>query len=273
MSEAYICVQCGVQFAPSPGPLNSPPASCPICEDKRQYVNWKGQAWTTMAEMAAKHENVFHPLHEGVTSISTKPRFAIGQQALLIESPAGNVLWDCLTWVDEATVAAVNERGGITAIAISHPHFYDGMVEWSRAFGDVPIYLNAADREWVMRPDANIVFWDGPSRKLNDAMTLVHCGGHFEGSSVMHWSEGAGGKGALFAADTVFVVADRRHVTFMRSYPNMVPLAVGTVDAIVNALEPYEFDRIYGIQAPLVIESDAKAAVHRSAERYKSAMR
>ena len=51
--------------------------------------------------------------------------------------------------------------GGIKAIAISHPHYYSSMVEWSRAFGGVPIYLHAADRQWVMRPDHAIVFWEG----------------------------------------------------------------------------------------------------------------
>ena len=29
----------------------------------------------------------------------------------------------------------MNELGGIAAIAISHPHYYTSMVEWSRAFG------------------------------------------------------------------------------------------------------------------------------------------
>src|SRR5215204_1049159 len=79
------------------------------------------------------------------------PAFGIGQRAILAHTPAGNVLWDCLALIDEATVDLLNGLGGVSAIAISHPHYYTTMVEWSRALGGVPIYLHAADRQWVMR--------------------------------------------------------------------------------------------------------------------------
>ena len=38
---------------------------------------------------------------------------------------------------------------GLRAIAISHPHYYTTIVDWSRAFGGVPVYVHADDREWV----------------------------------------------------------------------------------------------------------------------------
>ena len=50
-------------------------------------------------------------------------------------------------------------------------------------FGDVPIYLHEADREWVMRPDERIHFWSGDTTKLHESVTLIHCGGHFAGST------------------------------------------------------------------------------------------
>ena len=81
--------------------------------------------------------------------------FAIGQRALLVRTDGGNLLWDCVATLDAATVTLIKALGGIKAIAISHPHFYTTMVEWARAF-DCPIHLNAADRDWVMRPDPAI---------------------------------------------------------------------------------------------------------------------
>ena len=177
----------------------------------------------------------------------------------------GNVLWDCVPLLDPALVEMVKALGGVSAIAISHPHYYTSMVEWSRAFGGVPIYLHAADRQWVMRPDQAIVFWDGETKPLGDGLTLVRCGGHFEGGTVLHWAGGADGKGALLTGDIIQVVADRKHVSFMYSYPNYIPLSAAAVERIVRAVEPFEYERVYGAFWDTVIEQDGKAAVSRSA--------
>ena len=96
--------------------------------------------------VADAHSNKFRRLAPGLTTIETTPPFGIGQRAILASTPDGNVLWDCIALIDDATVDLLKGLGGVAAIAISHPHYYTTMVEWSRAFGDVPIYLHAADR-------------------------------------------------------------------------------------------------------------------------------
>ena len=153
-TTAFICLTCGTQYPPAA----QPPRSCPICEDERQYVGLNGQQWTTLQALQEDHHNLIRSVEPGLTGIGTSPSFSIGQRALLVQTPGGNVLWDCISLIDEATVSAVNALGGISAIAISHPHYYSSMIEWSRAF-NAPIYLHAADREWVMRPDPAIIFW------------------------------------------------------------------------------------------------------------------
>ena len=189
----------------------------------------------------------------------------------LIRTPAGNYLWDCITVLDPATVEVVKGLGGLAGIAISHPHYYSCMVEWSHAFG-APIHLHAADREWVMRPDKSIVSWEGETKSLADGLTLVRCGGHFEGGTVLHWRGGAEGRGALLTGDILQVVADRKHVSFMWSYPNYVPLPASAVERIVRAVEPFDYDRVYGAFWDMVIDRDGKAVVQRSAERYLKAI-
>jgi hypothetical protein len=261
--ESYICITCGTQYPPSA----SAPAHCPICEDDRQYINRNGQQWTTLAEMRAKYRNLFEEVDPGVTAIRTDPGFAIGQQAHLIQTPAGNVLWDCISFLDDTTIAEVRRRGGVAAITISHPHFYSSMVEWSRAF-DAPIELHADNRPWVMRPDDAVRFWEGDAHEVLPGLTIVRCGGHFPGSSALHWAGGAGGRGALFTADTIMVVSDRRYVSFMYSYPNLIPLNARTVRQIVAAVEPYAFERLHSAWSGSIVAEDAKAAVRRSAERY-----
>lgn len=263
--DNYICKTCGVEFLETEGP----PSRCPICEDERQYIGWDGQQWTTMAELrAAGYRNELREEEPGLLGIGTSPSFAIGQRALLVQTRHGNVLYDCTTYLDDDAVGAIKALGGIQAMCFSHPHFYASMVTWSRAFGEVPIYIPEADRRHVMRPDPAIRYWDGRPLELAPGVTLVQCGGHFDGSAVLHWAGGAGGRGALLVGDTITVVADRRHVSFMTSYPNLIPTSAAQVRRIVEAVGPYQFDRIYGGWWRRNIMAEAKEAVRRSAERY-----
>src|SRR3954466_12783046 len=265
--ENFICVQCGTQFAETAEPL----ARCPICEDERQFVHHDGQEWTTLKRLAANHANRLEHEAPQLLGIGTEPEFAIGQRALLVQSPGGNLLWDCVTLLDRETANDIDLHGGIRGIAISHPHYYSAMVEWAERF-DAPIFLHAADREWVMRSNRHIQFWEGTTFSLWDDLTLINCGGHFEGGTVLHWPAGAGGRGVLLTGDILQVCMDRRHVSFMASYPNYIPLPAGAVRRAVAAVEPLAYDRIYGFMFDLVIWEDAKAAVSRSAGRYLRAI-
>lgn len=262
--SCFICATCGTQHAES----ENLPAACTISEDDRQYVKVTGQHWTNLERLRQTNRNSIRFEEPGLTGIGVEPHFAIGQRALLVRTTNGNVLWDCVPLLDAALVQMVKAVGGICAIAISHPHYYTSMVEWSLAFDGAPIYLHAADRSWVMRPDKNIVFWDGDTKPLAGGLTLVRCGGHFAGGTVLHWPDGGDGKGALLTDDIIQVVADRKHVSFMYSYPNYIPLSAAVVEQIIRAVEPLEYERVYGAFWDTIIERDGKAAVARSAERY-----
>src|SRR5215468_9189183 len=239
---AFICETCGSQFTPS----DAPPRSCPICEDERQFVPPGGQKWTTLEALARRHFNCYQQHESGLIGVGTVPKFSIGQRALILRASEGNILWDCIPFIDAATVEIVKGLGGLAGIAISHPHYYATMVEWSRAFGGVPIHLHAADRAWIMRPDPAIKLWEGDTLALLPGVTLVRCGGHFPGGTVLHWAEGAGGRGVLCAGDIAAVAPDRKSVSFMKSYPNFIPLGAGEVEAIAAALAPLSLDTIYG---------------------------
>lgn len=264
---SYICTTCGTQYAESA----EQPQECPICLDERQYVGFSGQQWTTLEELRRGQWTTIRAKETGLTGIGMTPKFAIGQRALLVRNSAGNVLWDCIPLLDDSVVEAVKAMGGISTIAISHPHYYTTMVEWSRTF-DCPIFLHAADRKWVMRPDPAIEFWDGETKEVSEGLTLIRCGGHFEGGTVLHWRDGADGKGALLSGDIIQVVPDRRWVSFMHSYPNLIPLPASKVQRIVEAVEPFDFDRIYGAWWDMNVVEDGKIVVKRSAERYCRAL-
>jgi glyoxylase-like metal-dependent hydrolase (beta-lactamase superfamily II) len=166
----------------------------------------------------------------------------------------------------------VEQAGGLSAVAISHPHYYSGMVDWAHRF-DCPILLHEDDREWVVRPDPAVELWTGETRQVGDGVTLIRCGGHFAGGTVLHLADGADGRGALLSGDIVQVIPDVRHVGFMYSYPNLIPLPEEAVARIAAALEPYAFDVIVGAWWGRVVPRDGKGAVMRSAERYGRALR
>ena len=264
----FICTTCGTQYAEG----DQPPAACTICQDERQYVKTTGQQWTTLERLRLTNRNSIKFEEPGLIGVGIDPPFAIGQRALFLRTPKANVLWDCISLLDEAIVEAFKAMGGISAIAISHPHYYSSMVEWSQAFGDVPIYLHADDRQWVMRPDKTIIFWEEQTRTLAEGLTLIRCGGHFDGGTVLHWAGGAGGRGALLSGDIIQVVTDRKHVSFMESYPNYIPLPASAIERIIKSVEPFEYERVYGAFWDMVIERGGKAVVQRSAERYLRAI-
>jgi hypothetical protein len=264
---AFICVTCGVQQADGV----DLPERCAICEDERQYVGLSGQRWTNLDDMRGRFHNVLTKLEPDLIRITTEPEFAIGQYAFLIRTHSGNVLWDCVSLLDDETAAAVRALGGIDAIAISHPHFYATCVEWSQRFGHAPIFLSGADRAFVMRPSPAIVSFEGDDVEPVPGLRMLRLGGHFHGASVLHWPAGADGRGVLLTGDTIALVADPDWVTFMYSYPNRIPLPANTVRELADRVLRHDFDRIYP-SAPVrpenVLLRGAKDAVRRSAKRY-----
>jgi len=262
-----ICVTCGVQFGGV-----EPPPNCPVCEDERQFVNWGGQQWTSLDQLRINHSNRFESEGPNLIGIGTEPLFAIGQRALLVQTPGGNLLWDSVSLLDHATISRIHNLGGIRAIAISHPHFYSSMIEWSRAFEDAPIHLHVADRGWVMRDAPSLKFWDGATQHLWDDITLINCGGHFDGGTVLHWPGGADGSGALLTGDTIQVVMDRSWASFMRSYPNLIPLPPPAIRQICERIEPFAFEQVYGGWWKRNVLSGGNQVIKQSAERYLRAI-
>jgi glyoxylase-like metal-dependent hydrolase (beta-lactamase superfamily II) len=259
----FVCATCGAQFAER----RSPPELCPICTDDRQYVGAGGQRWTTLEELRAERRNEARE-DAGYLGVGIEPSFAIGQRLLVAETPEGSVIWDMIPLVDDAGLEAVRARGEVRAIAISHPHYYSGMVEWSRALGGVPIVLHEADREWIMRPDEAIELWSGDTRALFGGLTLVRLGGHFAGGTVLHDAS----RSTLLSGDIVQVIPDRSFVSFMWSYPNLVPLPARQVERIASSLEKWPFERILGAWWGTLVPAEGSEVVRRSAARYVAAL-
>jgi hypothetical protein len=264
---AWICGTCGVQQGDTP----KPPDACAICADERQYVGWGGQRWTTMAELARDHSVVVREEEPGLHGVGLEPAFAIGQRALLVCTDQGNVLWDCVSLLDDDARARIAELGGISAICMSHPHFYASNVEFADAF-DARILIPRADEQWVQRLSPRIEFFDDVAEPV-PGLTLARIGGHFDGAAVLHWPAGSDGRGALLTGDTITVVPDRDWVSFMWSYPNLIPLDEATVLDIARRTERFTFDRVYGGWWGRVVVQDGAAAVRRSADRYVARMR
>ena len=261
----WICATCAVEHAERV-------VVCAICADERQWVPAEGQLWTTLGELAAAgHETRVRELEPDLLGITVEPKVGIGQQAHLVRTPAGSVLWDPNGYVDDAAVRRIRELGDVIAIASSHPHMFGVQVEWSRRLGDAPVLVTEPSMEWVTRPDPVVRAWRG-RHELAPGLELLQLGGHFAGSAVIHWAAGAGGRGVLLASDTIQANPDRATVTFMRSYPNRLPLSAAVVERIAGAVDGLAFDRLYD-NFGNTVDTDAAGAVRRSAERYAAWVR
>lgn len=256
----YICVTCGIQYDAAA----TAPAHCPVCEDERQYVNPAGQSWTTLEQVQQKHKNIIELVAPDLYAIYTTPDFGIGQRAHLLITPEGNILWDCITNLDVSTISIIKHLGGIKAIALSHPHYFSTIVEWSHAFDNIPVYVHKLDEEWLQRHDSVIRLWEGPELALWGGIRLVLCGGHFPGGNVLY---SPANKGALLVGDVIQVSTDRKTVSFMYSYPNNIPLSAKEVETVHQAVAPLAYEAMYGAFGKYIL-TGADKAVDFSVKRY-----
>lgn len=259
--QQNICATCGTRYATTKTATDT----CPICTDERQYVGDGGQTWTSYNSLAKGHSIKIAKLQDNLYELKITPDFAISQKAHLVLAKGGNVLWDCIPYLDEQTVTYIKALGGIKAIAISHPHYYSLMAEWAAAF-NCPIYLHHLDKQWVQDESKHIHLWKGSELELWDGLKVVHTGGHFDGSTAMHLPHH--GKGTLLTGDTLYVARDHQHVSMMYSYPNLVPLPKKAIEQISQRIEPLEFDTIHGAFDGQLIPTGAKEAFRRSVKRY-----
>jgi len=138
------------------------------------------------------------------------------------------------------------------------------MQDWAAAF-DAPVYLHASDRQWVMRDSPALRFWEGDSLEIMPDVTLVRLGGHFAGGTVLHWNQDGG---VLLAGDILQVTPGKDAVSFMWSYPNMLPLPASAVSEIAAHLDNVRFERLYGAFEGQNISAHAREIVMRSVQKY-----
>ncbi|NVM97105.1 hydrolase [Arthrobacter sp. SDTb3-6] len=258
----WTCATCAVEHPDTP----APPKLCEICADERQFIPSGGQRWTTREELAAAgHRVTVDELEPGLHAVNVVPELGIGQRGLLVRTGHGNLLWEPPGFIDDDGVAAVRALGGVAAISASHPHLTGSSIQWSHAFGNAPVHVASADRQWIRRPDPAIRLWEGRMEVL-PGLSMLQCGGHFAGSSILHWPAGAEGRGALLSGDTIAIGADGKSVNAMRSYVNNIPLPRRAIQRILDTVSPLDYDRIHG--AFRTIDADARAIVQRSLQRY-----
>ncbi|WP_035282409.1 hydrolase [Brevibacterium album] len=276
LSDVVVCTACGVESAGGAG-------VCPICADERQYVPADGQRWVSRSELEASGRRIgIAEAEAGLLSLRTSPKTGIGQTCYLAQRPerdgqegrdgragragTGGFLFDVPPYIDDAAVEAVAALGGIGAIVASHPHMYGMQLEWSAAFDGVPVFVSRRDAEWLQRTGPAIELFDGEIEPL-PGVRVREVGGHFPGSSVALWRSPEDGALVMLGGDTISPVARRGWVTFMRSFPNYLPLSAAVVRRIAAAVADLDVERIYGNFGQRLLSGGSRA-IAESAERY-----
>ncbi|KAF2421006.1 hypothetical protein EJ08DRAFT_597953 [Tothia fuscella] len=251
-----ICVACGTQFDI---PVDDA-KDCRICDDPRQFVPPTGQEWTSLAKLREQgFKNVWtkDEVDDRVWFITSEPKIGIGQRAMFLQTEHGNILWDLTPFIDEKLIAEVNSKGGLKAIVISHPHFYNTHLEWAEAL-NCPVFISPEDQQWLCRADSpekpRRKFITGPIEEIILGVTAIKTGGHFPGSLVLHWDK------KLLIADSIMIVpwgekSGIYHInrppgtisfSFMWSYPNMIPLSPKAIHVIWEAVKLFDFETMHG---------------------------
>lgn len=283
VSDWPICTACGTQFPTGDDDDDDKQriTTCFICDDPRQFTPPSGQSFTTLRRLSSESSsptghavtNEFRPYSQDdrITFIHTVPKVAIGQRCALLRTPAGNILWDCITLLDDDTVQRIRQLGGIRAIVISHPHYYSTHLLWARTF-DCSVYLAREDEQWLAQRDQHRQIFLAPGETELDlriggnesGVKVLKLGGHFAGSLVLLFD------GRLLIADTLVTtpsglgswetdaagtVRTEGHLgrprgmnsfTFMWSIPNMIPLPPDELAAMWKVLEKHDFRSTHG---------------------------
>lgn len=199
--------------------------------------------------MRGKYSNKWKQVEgdDSLWSIYTEPKFGIGQRCILLETPHGNVLWDCITYLNDETLQWIHSKGGLQAIVISHPHYYTTHLDWAKAF-DCPVIVAKDDEEWINRKDTEgrRRLMEGTAEEIISGVTAAKPGGHFPGSLVLHWDR------KLFIADT-FVTTPSAYYhknrlpgttsyAFMWSIPNMIPLPPSELHKMWQVIKKLGFE-------------------------------
>lgn len=208
---------------------------CTICADPRQYIGYQGQRWTTLKDLHSRgtYHNQFEELIPGsVWTMRCEPAFGIGQRTFFIKDKLhkGLIMWDCSAYVDDATLAYIDEISdghGITHAAISHPHYYSTSMLWVALFPQMKMWLPTNDfKDWHPRFDVvnaigmaeevqtsdaqkiarqiNFVTQERTPLEHGSPFTILRLGGHFREAIVLHWRD------VLFIADIIQVVPSGR---------------------------------------------------------------
>ena len=262
MNQKIICTACGTQYQQT---LSSK-ATCPICLDDRQAVPEKGQSWTNLQELSDNHSVIIKKLHDNLYELKMAPAFAIGQRALLVITATGNVLWDCIALINEPTIEFIKSKGGLKAIAFSHPHYYTTMNEWAAIF-NCPIYIHQKDEQWIFNKGDHISLWSEAEKELWDGIRLINIGGHFPGSSIVHVPF-LSKDGTILCGDTFYISPSKKHAAVMYSYPNRIPLPTQEVQRIKKQMLNIPFDTMHGFYDYQNIYDNAKQLIESSLEKY-----
>jgi glyoxylase-like metal-dependent hydrolase (beta-lactamase superfamily II) len=263
MDQQNICTTCGTQYPPN----KSVPQLCHICNDDRQYINEDGQSWTSMGSLVKAYHTQINKITTGLYSIKTTPDFALANRAFIVQSAGGNILWDCVPYIDSNAIEFINSIGGLQAIAFSHPHYYSTMNEWATLF-DCLIYIHQNDSEWIIYRSEKIKHWSGDSLPLWDDISIKHTGGHFAGSCVLQ-VPALSPKGVLLSGDSLYISRSKRHIAVMHSYPNQILLSKNEFEAFDRKTKGLNFDTMYGAFDNQNLEGNAMTIFSASMQRYR----
>ena len=253
--EHYTCTNCGYwqqYFAVPP--------SCPVCSDVRNALPENGWEFVSASEMTERERRgevkcLWHEIDDGIWMFSNETPLGIGSSGYVIERETGNIAFESPGWWTKEAIKFIESLGGLRFVSSSHPHGFGAVYQLQEYFPSAAIAFQREAVQFTKAFVVNLVFDDALA--IDEAATLYHVGGHYEGQSVLYYAT----RKILFCGDALKFDLDEAGKTVgiscHKAFHKQIPLSKKEIENYLRVIGSLDFRQAC---SPFEHAPDAKTA-------------
>lgn len=235
----YSCTNCGFwqhYFAVPP--------DCPVCTDVRNDLPENGWEFVSEAEMLERERNgavkcVWREIDDGIWMFSNETPIGIGSSGYLIQRETGNIAFESPGWWTRDAIAQLDKLGGVRFVSASHPHGFGAIYQLEENYPDATVAFQRDAVQFTKALRVNFVFDEHLA--IDEAATLFHVGGHYEGQSVLYYEP----RKMLFCGDALKFDLNRAGETVAvschKAFHKQIPLSKKEIENYLSVIGGLDF--------------------------------
>ena len=253
--EHYTCTNCGYWQQYFAAPPN-----CPVCSDVRNALPENGWEFVRAEEMFNRERRCelkcrWREIDEGIWMFSNEPPLGIGSSGYLIECATGNIAFESPGWWTRDALAFIHNLGGVKFVSSSHPHGFGAIYQLEEFYPGATIAFQREAVQFTKNLAVNFVFDDVLA--INEAATLYHVGGHYEGQAVLYYEP----RKILFCGDALKfdlnAAGKTVGISCHKAFHKQIPLSKKEIENYLRVIGNLDFRQVC---SPFEHAPDAKTA-------------